>query len=314
VQCGTPVHEGYPEARIVQVPVQRFVLNVQAFGSTLVRLGVTDRLVGVQSFNSYTTPEILERGRQGHIHEVGSRSHSPLEPTIAADPDVVFLFYSAYPDSNLHPQLWELGVEGVPLAGHFEATPLGHSEWIKYFALFFNQERTAAEIFTPAASRYKELARLASGVSPRPQVLLGAPSGRDVWNLNGGKNFVARFIQDAGGEYFWQVNEEAGSLVTADFERIMDESFGTGFWVAPNYISRVASRREMVRSDARLAFFTPVERDGVHAQDRGRDKRGASPAADQSLDKPDVVLADFIRALHPGLLDDSNPVFFRKLR
>jgi hypothetical protein len=38
------------------------------------------------------------------------------------------------------------------------------------------------------------------------------------------------------------------------------------------------------------------------------------PYSDQSLDKPEIVLADFVSALHPDLLPGHRPVFLRKLQ
>ena len=313
VQCGTPAPKGYDRARMIQVPVQRFTLNHVEYGATVVRLGLLDRLAGVPSLMPFSTPEILERGRKGELHEVGSRGHSSIEPTVAVDPDVAFLFYSAYPNANLHPQLWRLGVQGVPLASHFEPHPLGRSEWIKMFALFFNLERQADAMFEPAARRYEDLARRAAATSDKPEVLLGVPNSRDIWALYGGRNFMSQLIRDAGGHYFWQ-DHEAGSLVLADYERVFDESLGTAVWVGGNGVNRISTRKDLIHNDPRLAFFAPVEHGDVFAGDRGMNPRHAMPYSDQSLDKPDVVLADFVSALHPDLLPAHKPVFLRKLQ
>jgi iron complex transport system substrate-binding protein len=312
VQCGTPAPQGYDRVHTVQVPVQRFTLNHPEFGAAAVRLGLLERLVGVPSLMAYSLPEIVDAGRRGAIHEVGSRGHAALEPTVAVDPDVAFLFYSAFPNANLHPQLWQLGVEGVPLASHFEPLPLGRSEWIKFFALFFNRERQAEAMFAPAARRYEDLARLTAAAAKRPEVLLGIPSGRDIWALYGGRNFMSQLVWDAGGHYFWQ-DQQAGSLVLADYERVFDESLDTAVWVGGNGVNRISTRQELIRNDPRLEFFAPVEHGDVFAGDRGMDKRRAMPYSDQSLDKPDVVLADFVAALHPELVPGHKPVFLRKL-
>jgi iron complex transport system substrate-binding protein len=312
VQCGTPAPKGYSRAEIVSVPSQRFVLNTPGYGDTVQRLGIAKQLVGVLSLAAYTTPEILARGAAGLIHEVGSRSHSNLEPTIAINPDLVFLFYSAYPNANLHPKLAEMGVKGIPLADHFEPHPLGRSEWVKFFALLFNREREAESIFQPAAARYEQLRTTAATVSVRPDVLLGWPSGRDVWALMGGRNYMSNLVWDAGGRYFWTDNE-AGSLVSADFEKVMDQSLETEVWLGGFGVVRVPDRKRLVQNEARLAFFTPVERGGVYASDRGLDKRGAIPFSSGNLDKPDAVLADVIAAIHPGLLPNHKSVYYRKL-
>lgn len=310
VQCGAPAPTGFAPEETVTVPAQRFLLNVPGYGDTVVRLGVIEQLAGVAYLTSFITPEIVARGDAGLIREVGNRSHSNLEPAIALDPDLVFLFYSAYPNANLHPQLAALGVQGVPLADHFEPHPLGRSEWVKFFAMFFNREAEAESIFAPAAARYEQLRDTASTVPTRPDVLLGSPSGRDVWTLMGGRNFVATLVWHAGGRYFW-TDEEAGSLVSADFERVMDQSLDARAWLGG--FARIPDRQRLISSDARLAFFTPVQSGGVHASDVGIDPRGATPYASGSLDKPDVVLADIISSLHPELLPTHQPVFYRRL-
>jgi iron complex transport system substrate-binding protein len=123
---------------------------------------------------------------------------------------------------------------------------------------------------------------------------------------------MAQLIWDAGGHYFWS-NQATGSLVKADYERILDEALDTGVWLGTTGVNRVTSRRAMIERDARLAFFTPVAKDGVHAGNRGMDDRHAQPYNDQSMDKPGVVLADVVSALHPELLPGYKSIFFQKL-
>lgn len=195
VQCGAPVPTGYPNARVIQIPVRRFVLNHAGFISSVVRLGVADRLIGVNSMLGVSHPEIISRFERGLVHEVGSASDSNVEKTMALDPDVLMTFYSAYPNFNTHPKLWEVGIEAVPLADHFELTPLGRTEWIKFIAALFNREREAEEIFAPAETQYLALKKKTRGVLERPQVLLGWSWARDIWSLSGGRNFVARMIE-----------------------------------------------------------------------------------------------------------------------
>ena len=127
-----------------------------------VAVALQDQLVGVASINGIAVPEILDRYHRGHVREVGSGTHSSIELALALDPDVVFTFYSAFADSNTHPKLWDVGITGVPLADHFEPTPLGRSEWMKFVALFFNQERRAEEVFSAIAERYDRMRQRAA--------------------------------------------------------------------------------------------------------------------------------------------------------
>jgi iron complex transport system substrate-binding protein len=310
-QCGTPPPLVEQGTRLVSIPSGNFVLNDSGYGSTVVRLGLLDRMKGVSSLRSFSQPDIIAAAKT--ISEVGSQSHSSLENTVAVDPALVFLFYSAYPNFNMHPRLWEMGVQAIPLADHFEPTPLGRAEWVKFFGMIYNREREAEAIFEPLAERYRKLSSRAAAVGERPGVLLGSASGRDIWALNGGRNFMAQLVSDAGGRYFWN-DLQSGSLIQADYEKVLDLSSVTSTWFGSGGVIRARSIASLTKHDPKLAYFAPVARRSIYAPDQGLDKRGAYPLADQSLDNPDLMLGDLIHALHPALLPDWKPRFYRSLK
>jgi iron complex transport system substrate-binding protein len=313
VQCGTPVPPHGPSDRVVTVPVSRVMIsNSPSYGGALARLGAVDRLVGIASERPYTTPQILDRVRAGLTHEVGSGPHSSIELAVALKPDILLTFYSAYPQFNMHPKLWELGVVAVPLADHFEGDPLARAEWIKLLAAFLNREREADAIVDPAAARYEALAARAATVRDRPRMMLGFFDTQDVWYLNGGRNYMAQLIRDAGGEYFWN-DDRTASLLRVNFERVFLEGSETTRWFAGFGVVRTKSTGDLVARHPRLRHLPPVERHEVYGSDAGLTPRGASPYTDQSLDKPDVLLADVMKILHPELLPEHQFVFFRKL-
>jgi iron complex transport system substrate-binding protein len=310
VQCGTPAPSGYPGAHIVQVPVKRFVLAKPEFASTTVQLGIREQLVGVSSINDIAVPEILDRYRQGLVKEVGSGTHSGIEMALAVDPDIVFTFYSAFADSNTHPKLWDVGITGVPLADHFEPTPLGRSEWMKFVALFFNQERRAEKEFSGIAARYEQMRALAATATTRTPTVLGWPESRHLWALNGGRNYVARMIEDAGGRYVWE-STSMRSIDLTDFERIYDLAGPAEVWVGNQIGHRTLS--SLVGKDPRLRHFGPVERQGVYDNDRGRLPSGAFPLLTESLGRPDAALADMIFMLHPELTPTHQLTYYHEL-
>ena len=67
----------------------------------------------------------------------------------------------------------------------------------------------------------------------------------------------------------------------------------------------------LIARDRRLAWFRPVAGRRVYAFDRNADAQRRIPYANQSLDKPDVLLADTIKMLHPELLPNHEFQFLR---
>jgi len=138
-----------------------------------------------------------------------------------------------------------------------EPTPLGRSEWMKFTALFFNQERKAEELFAEASGRYLALKRLTENLTEKPEVLSGWGSGRGIWSLYGGRNYFARLIEDAGGRYIWKGNF-SGSLEQADYERVFDESGSSPVWLGNMLAAR--DRQALITMDPRMQFLGPVFR------------------------------------------------------
>ncbi len=310
VQCGTPVPPHDPHVRIVSVPAQRFVLSNIAFVSAAVRMGLLDSLIGVSSMNGISHPQVIERHQKGLVSEVGTGPHSSVEIAMATETELLFTFYSAWPNYNTHPKLWEVGIQGLPTADHFEQTPLGRSEWIKFLALFFNREKAANDIFEPAARRYNELAQVAQQPDSRPEVLVGWPSGRDIWNLNGARNFFAALIWDAGGRYFWN-DDLALSMVPANLERVFDEQRESRFYISRSYSA--PNRAALAAKNPVMPYLSAFSSDQIWSPDRNTKVHRRPPWQDQSLDHPDIVLKDMIVMLHPELLPNYEPYYLRKL-
>jgi iron complex transport system substrate-binding protein len=307
-QCGTIPPERYPGAQRIAVPVRRFIDLHAAYLGAIEELGIGDRLLGVDLARSASSPALQRRIEAGQIKIVGMDNHSNVELAISLSPDVLFTFYSAYPQANEHPKLREVGVPAVGLADQFEPDPVARAEWIKFFALFFNREADAERIFTALKQRYTALREIARHAQP-VTVMVGSGS-RDTWFLSGRQNYWTQFLADAGANYFWN-DDQSGSLVEARLEDVYDRAAEADFWVnGPRYVPSVSA---LVRSDGNLATFGPVQRQQVHAMDGGAGRARRSPFADQSLTKPDLVLADLIADFHPDLLPNHRSTYDRRL-
>jgi iron complex transport system substrate-binding protein len=313
-QCGTPRPSGFEDAIFIEVPAERAVLNIAAFGSTVDRLGVIDRFYGVNGFEGYTNAAILQAIHDGRLHEMGSRGPSTIENALAFDPDLVFLFYSGNPIFNLHPALYRLGVGAAALADIFEATPLGRAEWMKFMALFFNEEAQANRLFEDAAGRYHALAERVRRTRARPLALEGFAANRDTWTAVGGRNNIAKLIEDAGAHYFLDDDVQAKANLPMPFERALQRSMGARVWIGINGVVRIKTKYDLVQNAPQVAELGPIRNGNVYALDLHLDKNRSYPYSDESLDKPDVMLADFVSIFHPELLPGYQPSFIRKLQ
>jgi iron complex transport system substrate-binding protein len=311
VQCGAPRPAGFDKAVTINVPINSFVTENQAMLSATADLGIEDRIVGIASTMGVTVPSVVERIKAGQILDVGGGTHSTIERILEANPDVLFTFYSAYPEYNEHPKLWEMGIRAVGQADHMESHPLGRAEWLKFLALLTNQEAKANELFAPIEQRYQQLAAMTANVTARPQVLFGEATGRDTWERHGGRNHLARLVWDAGGEFFSK-DEIAGSWVLSNFEEMYERGEQAAFWIGgPQGFDELQAFKS---SNPRNDWFRPVREGRVFTYDKGNQGMWKYPWVDQGMTKPHLVLADVMRALHPELLSEGETRFVRKLQ
>ncbi|MFN7209826.1 MAG: ABC transporter substrate-binding protein, partial [Aggregatilineales bacterium] len=204
VQCGAPApsDEALKEAVVVEIPIRSLISMSTSYLPHLVELGVLDALVGVDTLQYVSSPEVAALGEAGKLTEIGSGAQVNVEQVALLNPDLIMTYGSGFPDYDAHPKLIEAGYK-VALNGEFaENTPLGRAEWIKFTALFFNAEGRANAYFEGVVTEYERLVALTERLSERPSVLINTPF-QGTWFMPGGKSFAARFLLDAGASYAW---------------------------------------------------------------------------------------------------------------
>ncbi len=317
VQCGTPVPDHAPATVVVSVPVARIATASSSMLGAAADLGLVDRFVGVSEPRAVTVPQFRERIRQRAITAMGGHAHGNIEQIIAADPDVYFTFHSAYPQFNIHPRLWSMGIRAIPHGDSLEATPLGRAEWMKLLAMLTNTEGRADETFDRIEQAYGRTAGVvAAGARERPAVLAGTASQRDVMELFGGANHRARLIRDAGGRFVLEHDRFAGSWLITSFERVYAAGAHAPYWVGTR--PGIASIEALIAANPHHRWFeTAVGSGNVYALDLGYRGMFAYHLEDQGLNNPHRQLAEMAAILHPHLQDrlgEFEPLFVRRLQ
>lgn len=312
VQCGTPTPAHAPNVPVIQVPIQRLVTGTAAILGALDELDMVDVLVGAENTRNATVPAVRQRIQAGLVHDMWGYGHGSIEQVIAVRPDVYLSFYSAYPASNMHPRLWELGVRAMAQADHHETHPLGRAEWMKLLAMLGNREARADAHHKRIEAEYERLAHLVAGVSTRPAVMSGFGAGRDMFETFGSANQRAQLIRDAGGEYVLD-DSRPSSLIYVPFEKIYAEGARADVWLGT--LGGQPQISTWIRANPLHGRFRPAATREVYAWDRGYVGAWANPYQDQSMTKPHVQLAEAISVLHPERLRMANSQyeFLRRL-
>lgn len=312
VQCGTPAPEGV-EGAVIEVPVRSLVALSTTYLPHLVSLGLTDRLIGLDSLLWATTPEVVARIEAGEIAEVGGGSGVNVEQLLEMEPGLVMAYGIGVPEWDAHPLLLEAGIP-VALNGDFvEQDPLGRTEWIKFIAYFFNKEGEAAQIFDETVASYTATAALAAGVTTRPTVFLSSTYD-GTWWMSGGNSYTARLLMDAGADYLWAGSGAVGSGAVGsnpvDFETVYEKAGDADFWINPDN-AFWNSQADVLASDERYSEFAAVANGHLYNNNAQTNANGGNAFYESGAAHPEVVLMDLVKIFHPELLPDHQLVYYK---
>ncbi|APQ15876.1 ABC transporter substrate-binding protein [Maribacter hydrothermalis] len=292
---------------IISTPLENMVVTSTTHIPALEELGILDKLIGFPDTKYISSKAARNLIDSGKIKELGVNENLNTEAVLALQPDLVFGF-AINNSNNTYETIQRAKIPVVYNGDWVEETPLGKAEWIKFFALFFNKTEQANAIFTRIEKSYLEAKKIASKATYRPTVLCGALY-KDVWYLPGGKSWAANFLQDANSNYLWNTTDENGSL-SLSWESVLDVGQHADYWIGP---AQYLSYQEMKSASQHYSQFNAFQSKKIFTTANTIGETGGTLYYELAPQRPDLVLKDLIHILHPGLLPNYEPFFFKPL-
>ena len=302
VQCGTPAPAltgDLTGAQAITVPIASLFAFSPTHLSLLVDLERVDVLTGVAQRGVVTGPEVEARMKTGKVAEFAKPGLLiDVERVVAARPS---LLMNGGISSASFGVIRSAGVPVVANTEWLEPTALGRAEWLKFMALFLNEEGKAQTLYSAMKARYRSLSARAAArpEGERPLVMTGR-SARGLFVIAGGRSYVAALIEDAGGRYVWADNAAVGS-VSVDFEAQVQRAANADVWINGGGWRSLAA---MLDDEPRYTAFKAYRDGRVWVYERREQPRGANDYWSRSITHPDVVLADLVKIFHPRLVVD----------
>ena len=305
---GMETPEGVKADAIVRIPVKEMVSLSTTHIPALDMLGATNVLSGFPGTDLVSSASMRRRIDEGKVQDLGSASGINIEKLLESSPDLVMAYGMGPQDKSLR-SLEKTGIPVVLNADYMEQSPLGRSEWIKFTAAFLNKEKEADSVFSSIKNRYDSLAALTANVEEKPAVFSGVVYN-GTWFMPGGKSWASVFLADAGANYLWSNNEETGSLQLS-FEAVLDKAQQAPYWIgAANYPSLEA----LAKADSRYQYFEAWQQGRVFTYTAREGATGGNEYLELGYSRPDIVLADLIKILHPELLPAYEMYFYERLK
>jgi len=302
LQCGAPppaLTGELARAEVVPVPITSLFVLSTTHLSLLADLGRVDVLTGVAQRDAVMDDQATARIKAGKVIEFAKIGLAvDVERVVTSRPSLLMAGGTSTPTLSV------IKTAGVPVVANtewLEPTALGRAEWVKYMALFLNNERKAQTLYSTMKERYRSLSAraLALPESERPLVMTGR-STRGLFTIAGGRSYVAVLIKDAGGRYAWADNGAVGSA-SIDLEAQVQRAANADIWINGGGWATLAA---MLDDEPRYAAFKAYRQGQVWTYERRQQAAGANDYWSRSVTHPDLLLADLVKIFHPRLMPE----------
>jgi len=275
---------------------------------SLEMLNAQQSLVGFPNLDYISSPSTRTLIEKGSIKELGKNEDINTETLIDLAPDVVVGF-AVDGNNTTFSTIAKTGIPVLYNADWTETHPLGKAEWIKFFGALYGKEKEADSIFNKIKTDYLAAKKMAAEATTQPTVLSGAMY-KDIWYLPQGDSWAARFIADANGNYLWQNTEGTGSIA-ANLETVLEKGQNADFWIGPGQFT---SLQQMTDFHSVYSEFDAYKNNNVYSFTTKTGATGGVVYYELAPNRPDLVLKDIIKMLHPELLKNHELYFFSKLQ
>ena len=292
----------------VNVPIQTIVVTSTTHIPSLEMLNVEKTLVGFPNLDYISSEKVRALIDAKKVKELGSNQTLNTEVVLELQPNVII----GYGIDNTNPTLDNLQKNGlkVLLNGDWnEQTPLGKAEWIKFFGALYGKQKQATEIFEKIEKDYLKTAEIVKKATYKPTILAG-DMYEDKWYLPKGTSWGSQLLNQAQGNYLWAATTGTGSLYLS-FETVFEKAKNADIWITSGQFETF---KAMEDANSHYAQFKAFQNKNVYSFSSKKGKTGGVLYYELAPNRPDIVLKDIVKILHPELLVGYKPFFFEKLR
>ena len=313
-----PVPEGSPEGTVIRTPLRRSVVFTTVHCSLLSMLHREASVAGVADLKYIKAPYVQEGVSAGRIVDCGDGMSPVIEKIIDLHPDALLL--SPFENSGGYGQLEEIDIPIVECAEYMEPSPLGRAEWVRFYGLLYGCEHEADSLFALVDSSYHALRHTVMpesrnpvmsesrhpNTAPKTSVLVDKVTG-SVWYVPGGRSTIGQMLSDAGARYPWASDDRSGSIALP-FETVLERAGDCDVWLLRYSGQQPLTRQQLLSEHRGYNQFRSFREGRVYGCNVEQ-----SMFYEDSPFRPDLLLSDFIKILHPDIPDLPALRYYHKV-
>lgn len=294
---------------VVQLPIQEAILTSTTQIPHLDMLGEMDKLIGFPQVDLISSLRAWEQIQAGKVQDLGSGPSANPEMILELAPDLV-LISTLGEDLRYLEVLSQAKIPALINGEYVEQHPLGRAEWIKFTGILFGKYEVAEQVFQTIEQAYLDAQKLADSIpeDARPTVLSGLMY-QDTWYTPGGESWGAQILRNAGGRYVFANQKGTGSL-QLNYEFVLENALEADYWIGSADFS---SLEALANAEPRYRAFQAFRSGNVYTYTLKKGPKGGLEYFELGYMRPDLILKDLIKILHPDLLPEYELYFYSRL-
>lgn len=284
-------------ATVIRTPVSRIAVNLAPFEAMLRVLDSADLLVAVGGVKSWDD-DIRAKARNGKIAQIGYGWHIPpmLDSLLASRPDVFLMAMGDLAHAEQYQRILSLGIPVVPIFLDAEPHYMGDVDYVRLIGMLTGKEAEAENFVSMVENNVAELKELAATQSP-VKMVSAFYTGGEAWMATQ-RNAENAFIEDANGINLLRQpdNNQLNSFSRVSTEEFLERGKEAECAILRDTHSVAYPDEELIRA------FTAWKNGCVFASDgMAKPDADAFDFYETALIRPDWILGDMVRMLHPEL-------------
>ncbi len=303
-----PSYSGNIDALVSPNPT-RLILTSTTQIPHLDLLGITGNLVGFPNLDLISSDATRKLIREGSIVDLGSGPQANPEMVIDLEPDLMMI--STLGEDLKYLEVFQrAGIPAVINGEYVEQHPLGRAEWIKFTGILTGKFEQSITEFEEIEKSYQEAVNLVAElpITEKPKILSGVMY-QDIWYAPGSDSWGARILDNAGGDYIFKDQKGTGSL-QLNYEYVLDKAIDADLWIGSADFSSI---QEMGEAEQRYTPFKSFKDGEVYSYTLKKGETGGLEYFELGYIRPDLILKDMVKIIHPELLLDYELYFYQKL-
>ncbi len=285
----------------------RIALHSAAQAYSLKILEVEKKVKGITDPQLFYTENYQKRLEAGELLQTSSSTQINKEQIMLLRPDLVIISgWRSIPDD--YQQLINMGFPPLFMMEWMETEPLGRAEWLKVLGLFLDKLKQADSLFDQIEANYLAIKSRIGNFKNKPLIIHGEEYN-GVWYVAGGQSYTAKMYADAGANYLWKEDQNAGSL-GLDIEVVLNKGANADFWFTtfgskPTEIDHLKQEK--------YAILKAVKHQQIYSNTKRTNAAGGNDFWETGNIRPDIILKDIAKILHPDLFVNDSLFFYKKL-